>query len=151
MATLLDLKREAFNLLAAAFQGYEGREQVDVFYGHRAVRSTNRFVVVSGGRTMYENQRLAPDTMSQYDEIHSFNVDCCSGVDVYSEETAERNCRALMDVVLETLARPSDAFAGMGVYDITPLSEEYLVRLGEDGKPQWNVLQLTLELGTVRS
>lgn len=152
---LLDVKRAAYEMLGERFKGggYEGAEAVDVFYGWKDVRSRNRFVVVGGGDVRYETQRLA-DALAQYDTIATFTVAACSGLDMYDEMTAERNSHSIMEVVKDVLLRDEGAEISRrvaGIFSISPATEDYSIRVGEERKPQWSVLELTIEASIIRS
>ena len=152
-APLLDVKVGAYELLGQAFADYTGGERVDVFYGWKDVRTRNRFIVVGGGQVRYEDTRLATG-LSQYDQIATLTIAACCGLDQYDEMTAERNCHALMEVAKTALlADGGEAWNGRvgGIFDVSPTTEDYSVRIGQERQPQWSVLELAVDVAIVRS
>ena len=155
--TLYATKAAVYDLLAARFAAFTGRERIDVFYGWREVDSTNRVVVVTEGATGYEDARLGADSsLYRYDITHSFSIDCASGMAQRTEREAERQCEQIAEQVRTLFLRgDSDGMSALegrvpAAWEMTPGDEQYIIRLDARDDPAYSVLRLPYVVSVLR-
>ena len=134
-------------------------EYVNIFYGWKEADSPNRFIVVGDTSTDYNTEGIRLDarsTLRRYDLTYNVNVDIVSGLHLRSQEVAERQCFELYDRVLTPLVRGDGLGESAvnselrGVRAVVPISDNFVVKPDDSGKPLYAVLRFVLGIALIR-
>ena len=135
-------------------------EFVQIFYGWKEADAPGRFVVVGDASTLYETEEVRLDarsTLRRYNLTYNINIDIASGLATRTQMVAERQCYDLFDRVLTPLVR-GDSLGGSailplvdGISQVSPISDEFLVKPDDAGTPAYAVLRLILGVELIRN